>query len=313
MITEFLVSSGEKKKRLDQFLVHREPDVSRSRLQRLIELGRVRVNEAVAKPGQKIKPGDRITMDSPQPGEIQNEHGLLELQILFEDEDLLVLNKPSGIVVHPTSGNWSGTLLNVLLAHFQRFAGSQKTNSDSVKPGIVHRLDKETSGVMVVAKSLEVHRALAAQFEAHSIIRVYEALVAGVPQLSEGVIQLPIGRDVQQPKIVSSHTTRSKKAVTEYRVLESFHGAASHVELRPRSGRTHQLRVHFASLGHPILGDTMYGKSPELEQDNAAFSRQMLHAKTLGFTHPASKAYQEYSTPLPNDIMNVLKKLARKS
>ncbi len=302
MITEFLVSTGEKKKRLDQFLVHREPEISRSRLQRLIELGRIRVNEALAKPGQKIKPGDRITMDTPQPGILQGESGIRELDILYEDEDLLVVNKPSGVVVHPTSGNWSGTLFNALLAHF-------KKHERNIKPGIVHRLDKETSGVMVVAKKSKAHRALAAQFEVHRVTRVYEAFVAGVPRLSRGVVQLPIGRDEQRPKIVSSNATRSKDAVTEYRVLEKFHDVASHVELRPRSGRTHQLRVHMAYLGCPILGDRMYGISQEPEQTRDASSRLMLHARTLGFIHPISWEYREYSVAMPDEMNLALKEL----
>lgn len=306
MITEFLVSSGEKAKRLDQFLVHREPDISRSRLQRLIELGRIRVNEAVAKPSQKIKPGDRITMDSPQPEELERDGETVALEILYEDEHLVVLNKPSGVVVHPTSGNWSGTLLNALLAHFQNH---HETN---IKPGIVHRLDKDTSGVMIIAKYSKAHRSLASQFETHRISRIYEALVAGIPQLSHGVIRLAVGRDSQNPQRVSSSSEYPKEAVTEYRVLQEFGHAAACVELRPRSGRTHQLRVHLASLGCPILGDRIYGKPQESEQSHDAFSRLMLHARTLGFTHPVSGAYQEYSTPWPEDMMNVCKEVTRK-
>ncbi len=306
MITEFLVSSGEKVKRLDQFLVHREPDISRSRLQRLIELGRIRVNEAIAKPSQKIKPGDRITMDSPQPGELQREGGRLELEIVYEDEALVVLNKPSGVVVHPTSGNWSGTILNALLAHFQ--ASPER----EIKPGIVHRLDKNTSGVMVVAKHVEAHRSLAAQFETHRITRIYEALVLGIPQPAQGSVELPIGRDTHNPQIVSSSSSEAKAAVTQYRVLEAFGRRAAHVELRPQSGRTHQLRVHMASLGCPVLGDRVYEAEQGERICGVPVFRLMLHARTLGFFHPVSGVYHEYSKVCPTEMKDVLEELRGK-
>jgi 23S rRNA pseudouridine1911/1915/1917 synthase len=306
MITEFVVTAGETRKRLDQFLVHRERDMSRSGLQRLIELGRIRVNARVVKPSHNIKPGDRITMDTPQPGPLLVNGELVPLEILFEDEALLVLNKPAGVVVHPTSGNWSGTLVNALLAYFQAKGDSGTVEVGTVQPGLVHRLDKNTSGVMVIAKADQAHRALAAQFEKHSIIRIYEALVWGVPPQEQGVIELAIGRDRVKGKIVSSNTAQPQRAVTEYRVVQKCGVLASHVALSPRTGRTHQLRAHLASLGCPVLGDETYGAQKVRRVKEIDIPRVMLHAQTLGFQHPLSGEYQEHSSELPADMQRVL-------
>ncbi|MDH4194608.1 MAG: RluA family pseudouridine synthase [Nitrospirota bacterium] len=306
MITEFVVTAGETRKRLDQFLVHHERDMSRSGLQRLIGLGRIRVNARVVKPSQKIKPGDRITMDTPKPGPLLVNGEAVPLEILHEDKALLVLNKPAGIVVHPASGNWSGTLVNALLAHFQADEDSERSKDGTVQPGLVHRLDKHTSGVMVIAKTEHAHRALAAQFEKHSITRMYEALLWGVPREERGVIELAIGRDRVEGKIVSSNTVRPQRAVTEYRVAQKLGDLASHVVLSPRTGRTHQLRVHLASLGCPILGDEPYGAQKVCRVKEIDIPRVMLHARTLGFQHPLSGEYQEYSSEFPSDMQNVL-------
>ncbi|MEJ2231251.1 MAG: RluA family pseudouridine synthase [Nitrospirales bacterium] len=306
MITEFVVTAGETRKRLDQFLVHRERDMSRSGLQRLIELGRIRVNARVVKPSHNIKPGDRITMDTPQPGPLLVNGELVPLEILFEDEALLVLNKPAGVVVHPTSGNWSGTLVNALLAYFQAEGDAGTVEGGTVQPGLVHRLDKHTSGVMVIAKADQAHRALAAQFEKHSIIRMYEALVWGVPPQEQGVIELAIGRDRVKGKIVSSNTAQPQRAVTEYRVVQKCGVLASHVALSPRTGRTHQLRAHLASLGCPVLGDETYGAQKVRRVKEIDIPRVMLHAQTLGFQHPLSGEYQEHSSELPADMQRVL-------
>ncbi len=306
MITEFVVTAGETRKRLDQFLVHRERDMSRSGLQRLIELGRIRVNARVVKPSHNIKPGDRITMDTPQPGPFLVNGELVPLEILFEDKALLVLNKPAGVVVHPTSGNWSGTLVNALLAYFQAEGDSGTVEGGTVQPGLVHRLDKNTSGVMVIAKADQAHRALAVQFEKHSIIRIYEALVWGVPPQEQGVIELAIGRDRVKGKIVSSNTAQPQRAVTEYRVVQKCGVLASHVALSPRTGRTHQLRAHLASLGCPVLGDETYGAQKVRRVKEIDIPRVMLHAQTLGFQHPLSGEYQEHSSELPADMQRVL-------
>jgi 23S rRNA pseudouridine1911/1915/1917 synthase len=309
MITEFVVTAGEMRKRLDQFLVHRERDISRSGLQRLIELGRIMVNARVVKPSHNIKPGDRITIDTPQPGPLLVNGEAVPLEILREDEALLVLNKPAGIVVHPASGNWSGTLINALLAHFQAGGDSTTIKDEKTRPGLVHRLDKDTSGVMVIAKTDPAHRALAAQFENHSITRMYEALVWGVPRHEQGVIELAIGRDRVEGKIISSNTARPQRAITEYRVVQKFASLASQVVLSPRTGRTHQLRAHLASLGCPVLGDETYGGQEVCRVREIDIPRVMLHAKTLGFQHPLSGTFQEYSVSLPSDMHRLCQSL----
>ncbi|MGB0911699.1 MAG: RluA family pseudouridine synthase [Nitrospirales bacterium] len=303
MITEFFITPGEQRKRLDQFLVHREPEISRSSLQRLIELGRIRVNAKIAKSSQKIKAGDHITMDIPQPGQLEINGSPIPLEILHEDESLLVINKPAGIVVHPTSGNWTGTLLNSLLAHFQ------DTQQTHLTPSFVHRLDKDTSGILVVAKNREAHRALASQFEQHTITRTYEALTWGAPQDDEGMITLAIGRDINNPKIHSCHTDMAHHAITKYHVSHRYAQIASHLILSPQTGRTHQLRVHLASLNVPILGDTVYGGDKVACIETTDIPRHMLHAQTLGFQHPTSGVFQEYTITCPPDMQTVRQKL----
>lgn len=305
MITEFVVTSGEQPKRLDLFLVNRERDVSRSALQRLIELGRIRINDQMVKPSHKIKPGDRITMDVPKPEPLSIKGEAIPLEIMFEDESLLVLNKPPGIVVHPAPGNWTGTLVNALLHHFQTSGGTISTIGGKERPGLVHRLDKETSGVMVITKTDTAHRSLAAQFKLHTITRVYEALVWGVPKKGRGLIELAIGRDVKDRKKFSSRTTNPKESVTEYVVERRYGKVAAHVLLHPQTGRTHQLRVHLASLGHPILGDHTYGGRKVCTVSDVEIPRVMLHARTLGFTHPATGNVEDFTRPMPDDMERV--------
>jgi 23S rRNA pseudouridine1911/1915/1917 synthase len=305
MITEFVITPGEKPKRLDKFLCHREPDISRTGLQRLIELGRIRLNTLVVKPSHMVKPGDRITMDTPQPESLSLQGDTVPLEVLYEDEGLLVINKPPGIVVHPTSGHWSGTLLNALLSHIQLREESHRALKETPKPRLVHRLDKNTSGVMVVAKTAKAHHALALQFEQHTITREYQAFIWRTPTEKTGVIDLPIGRNIKNHKIVSSQTERPKKAITEYRVERPLGESASQVLLFPRTGRTHQLRVHMASMGCPILGDLTYGEKPVDTLKEITIPRVMLHAKNLGFRHPTTNTFQEYSANLPSDMQNV--------
>ncbi len=305
MITEFVITAGEHRKRLDTFLVHREPEISRSRLQRLIEQGRIRVNEHVVKPSHKVKPGDHITMDTPQPGALQIQGKQIELEVLFEDDVLLIVNKPAGIVVHPTSGNWDGTLVNSLLSHFQN------TKQGTLTPGIVHRLDKETSGVMVIAKNREAHQALAVQFEKHSITRHYEAFAWTSPGEDHGVVNLAIGRDSSTPKKHSAQTDSPHIAVTDYRIIERWGTVASRLLLSPQTGRTHQIRVHLATLDVPILGDVFYGGEKVRQIAEITIPRVMLHARILGFQHPISKEYQEYSIDCPPDMHIIQRQLQR--
>ena len=305
MITEFIITAGEQPKRLDVFLVNRERDISRSALQRLIELGRIRINDHSVRPSHKIKPGDKITMDVPKPEPLELRGEAIPLAVLFEDDHLLVLNKPPGIVVHPAPGNWTGTLVNALLHHFQHSGGTISAIGGKERPGLVHRLDKDTSGVMVIAKNDGAHRALAVQFKHHSIIRVYEAFVWGSPKKGHGRIELAIGRDTKERKKFSSRTKSPKESTTEYRVHHRYGKAAAHVLLFPLTGRTHQLRVHMTSLGHPILGDQTYGGHKVSSVGGAEIPRVMLHARTLGFRHPISSDLLEFTQPLPDDMAAV--------
>jgi len=306
MITEFTITPGEQPKRLDIFLVNRERDISRSAVQRLIELGRIRINDHMVKPSHKIKPGDRITMDVPKPEPLSIMGEAIPLDVLFEDDALLILNKPPGIVVHPAPGNWTGTLVNALLHHFQTSGGTISTIGGKERPGLVHLLDKETSGVMVITKTDTAHRALAAQFKLHTITRVYEALVWGVPKKGRGLIELAIGRDIKDRKKYSSRTTSPKESVTEYVVARRYGNMAAHVLLYPRTGRTHQLRVHLASLGHPILGDHTYGGRKVHIINEMEIPRVMLHARTLGFTHPTTGKIENFTRSVPDDMRMVM-------
>lgn len=308
--TEVMVTAGETPKRIDAFLANRDPDLSRSAIQRLMEEGRIRLNDAPVKPSHKIKPGDRITLEVPRPEPLDLQPEAIPLDVLYEDESLLVLNKPVGLVVHPAPGHWDGTLVNALLHHFQRPGGSLSTIGGKERPGLVHRLDKETSGVMVIAKTDRAHAGLAAQFKAHSIAREYEALVWGRPKQSRGVIDVPIGRDMKERKKFSPRTRSPKESVTEYRVAGSVGAQAAHVVVHPRTGRTHQIRVHFTSLGHPLLGDPTYGGRKVSVVEGIRVPRVMLHARLLGFQHPIEARYLEFTAPAPEDFVAVVQQLS---
>ncbi|HYM38182.1 MAG TPA: RluA family pseudouridine synthase [Nitrospiraceae bacterium] len=306
MITEFVITEGEKPKRLDVFLANRERDLSRSAVQRLIEKGRVQLNGEAARASQKIKPGDRITFDVPKAEPLELNGEPIPLDILYEDKALLVLNKPAGLVVHPAPGHWTGTLVNALLYHFETSGGTASTIGGKERPGLVHRLDKETSGIMVIAKTDQAHRALAAQFKQHTIARAYEALVWGVPKKGHGLIELAIGRDTKERKKFSARTARPRPSATEYEVVERFGKIAARVDLFPKTGRTHQLRVHMTALGHPMLGDPTYGGRKVQALEALDIPRVMLHAKTLGFQHPATGKPMEFTSPVPPDMASVL-------
>ena len=304
MITEFIITAGEQPKRLDLFLANRERDVSRSALQRLIELGRIRVNEQTVKPSHKIKPGDRITMDVPKPEPLSIKGEAIPLEIMFEDQFLLVVNKPPGIVVHPAPGiGLARSSTHCCIISKRRAEPFRPLEGKTAR--LVHRLDKETSGVMVITKTDTAHRSLAAQFKLHTITRVYEALVWGVPKKGRGLIELAIGRDSKDRKKFSSRTTSPKESVTEYVVERRYGKVAAHVLLYPQTGRTHQLRVHLASLGHPILGDHTYGGRKVCMVGDVEIPRVMLHARTLGFTHPATGHVEDFMKPMPGDMERV--------
>jgi len=323
------VSAGETPKRLDVFLSTHTAGLSRAAVQRLIGQGAVTVNGRPAKPSLKIKPGDAIEWDVPQPTPLEIAGEPIPLEILFEDGHLLVLNKPAGLVTHPAPGHWSGTLVNALLHYLREkekgtdlFLPKNKSVPFSgiggrERPGLVHRLDKGTSGVMVIAKTDAAHQGLSKQFKAHTIRRVYLALVRGAVKGKMGRVELAIGRDTKNRKKFSPRTTSPREAVTEFQVVERFGtkrsaNEATLVEVHPQTGRTHQIRVHLASLGHPVLGDEAYGGRRVCAIGGLAVERPMLHARTLGFTHPATGKPLEYTVDPPADMAGVLRVLRQK-
>ena len=328
MTRRVTVSAGETPKRLDVFLSTHTASLSRAAAQRLIEQGAVTVNGRPAKPSHKIKPGDAIEWDVPQPTPLEIAGEPIPLEILFEDGHLLVLNKPAGLVTHPAPGHWSGTLVNALLHYLREkekgtdlFLPKNKSVPFSgiggrERPGLVHRLDKGTSGVMVIAKTDAAHQGLSKQFKAHTIRRVYLALVRGMVKGKMGRVELAIGRDTKNRKKFSPRTTSPRDAVTEFQVVERFGAKRSGVEVtlvevQPQTGRTHQIRVHLASLGHPVLGDEAYGGRKVCVLGDMAIERPMLHARTLGFTHPATGQSLEYAVPPPADMERLLERLRR--
>lgn len=276
--------------RLDKFLDTRCPALSRSRIQALISEGRVTLDGSAAKPSTKIRSGQIVLLRIPQPAESSLPAQNIPLTIVYEDSDLLVVDKPAGMTVHPAPGHPDGTLVNAVLAHCPDLQGIGGT----VRPGIVHRLDKDTSGLMVVVKNDRAHRSLSEQLKARQFTKVYIALTHGSVTPCEAIINAPIGRSPanrQRMAVVDG----GREAITRYRVLRHY-PSHSLVEIHPATGRTHQIRVHFASLGYPLVGDATYGKA-----DNT-LNRHFLHATTLGFKHPSSGDYREFGAALPADL-----------
>ena len=285
--------------RLDQFLARELPTFSRSRLQQLIRQQLVTLNGSPARPRDPVRSGDRIEVNEPPPEKINHQPEPIPLDVLYEDEDLIVINKPSGLVVHPGAGQREHTLVNALLHHFPKLSGI----GGKERPGIVHRLDKETSGCLVVAKTDVAHRGLSGQFAARTVEKIYLALVAGKLRKSAGTVEEKIGRHPVDRQRMSTASRRGRAAKTEYRVLSSSN-EMSLVECKLHSGRTHQVRVHLQHLGHPVLGDKVYGK-----KNAKAFPRQMLHAWKLGFQHPRTSEWKNFEATLPNDFENAIKSL----
>ena len=306
-----MVTTGENPKRLDHFLANRDPNYSRTALQRLIEEGHITVDGQIVKPSHKVKPGERIRLVVPRPEPLDIRPEPIPLHILYEDEALLVLNKPAGLVVHPAPGHWTGTMVNALLHHMQSGEGHLSSIGGRERPGLVHRLDKETTGVLVVAKTDHAHQHLSAQFKGHTISRQYEALIWQSPKTREGRIDLAIGRDTKDRKTFSSRTTRPKESLTTYKILEKFGSTAAYIALTPGTGRTHQLRVHLKAIACPILGDHTYGGKKVMEIGGIEIPRVMLHAKVLGFTHPLTNQMVMFSVPLPDDMEHVRRELAK--
>lgn len=276
--------------RLDQLLVKELPAHSRAFLQKLIADGHVRVNTRPSKPSYKVRAGDSVSVEIPAPRPLAAQPEAIALKILFEDADLIVINKPAGMVVHPAAGNFEHTLVNALLHHCR---GQLAGIGGVERPGIVHRLDKGTSGCIVVAKTDAAHQSLVAQFKSRGVTKIYRAVCAGKPAQSSGKIETIIGRSERDRKKMSANVKRGRPAWTDYRVLKQ-HADCALVELTLHTGRTHQIRVHMAHIGHPLVGDAVYGKS-KLE-------RPLLHAYKLGFTHPRTGKRLEFCAPIPADM-----------
>ena len=286
--------------RLDKFLSAMLPDQSRSYLQKIIKDGNVLVNGEPKKSSYRLEDGDEVTADLPELKSPDIEPENIPLDILYEDDSILMVNKPKGMVVHPSAGHYTGTLVNAVLWHCQ---GQLSGINGVSRPGIVHRIDKDTTGVLVVCKNDAAHNAVAAQLKEHSITRKYRAIVHGVIKEDEGTVDAPIGRHPTERKKMASGVKNGKRAVTHYGVLERFQGY-TYVECQLETGRTHQIRVHMASIHHPLLGDTVYGPA----KDSHHLEGQTLHAMVLGLIHPVTGEYLEVEAPLPEYFENLLKK-----
>ena len=287
--------------RLDKFISSAEIGLSRSMAASLIENGSVTVNGSACDKKQKLKTGDEIIVNVPDPVPYEAQAENIPIDIVYEDGDLLVVNKPKGMVVHPAAGNYSGTLVNALLYH----CGDSLSGINGVmRPGIVHRIDKDTSGLLIVAKNDKAHAHLAAQIKEHSFTREYQAIVFGSIKDEEGVVDAPIGRHPVDRKKMCVTQKNSKNAVTHYKVLGRYRGY-THIRCILETGRTHQIRVHMAYLGHPVAGDPVYG----VKNEKVSFTGQCLHAGKIGFIHPSTGEYLEFCSPLPAYFENFLTKL----
>ena len=294
---EFTVHRGEM--RLDQFLVSQQKGLTRSQLQRLITSGLARLNGIPGKPSQRVRAGDRVSLTIPPPQRLNIVPQLMPLAVTYQDEQLIVVDKPAGLSVHPGPGHPDRTLVNALLAQCSDIQGV----GGAIRPGIVHRLDKDTSGLMVVAKTEVAHRELSAQIKERRITKGYLALATGLLEPAQGQIDAPIARDPRHRKRMAV-VVGGKESRTRYRVLERF-GGCSLLELYLETGRTHQARVHLAYLGHPLLGDAVYGKGSPL------LGHHFLHAHHLGFHHPTTGRPMEFKSDLPDDLVDVIDGLKR--
>lgn len=288
--------------RIDRYLTEMLPEQSRSFFQKLIRDGFVMVNHIIVKVNYRLKTGDLIEIDIPDavPTEIVPEN--IPLEILYEDDDLLIVNKPKGMVVHPAVGHSTGTLVNAIMYHCQ---GNLSGINGEIRPGIVHRIDKDTTGSLIICKNDEAHRNIAEQIKEHSVTRRYVGVVAGTFSEESGTVEGAIGRHPNDRKRMTINEKNGKPAVTHYRVLQTLKGA-SFMEFELETGRTHQIRVHMASISHPLLGDTVYGNS----KNPYKLQGQALHARTIGFIHPTTGEYIEVSAPIPEYMTELVRKLS---
>ena len=302
MDSYLFVIQENQKIRLDKYLAEQFPEQTRSYLQRLIKEENVLVNGRSVKTGYQLSPGDEVSVNLPEPKELDIAPQRMDLDIVYEDEDVILINKPKGMVVHPAPGHTTDTLVNGLLYHCQ---GHLSGINGVARPGIVHRIDRDTTGILIVCKNDLSHNSIAVQLKEHSITRRYRALVHGNLKDDRGTVEGPIGRHPVDRKKMAINERNGKPAVTHYKVLERF-GNYTYIECVLETGRTHQIRVHMASIGHPLVGDEVYGpaKCPFKLQG------QCLHAMVLGFIHPRTGEYMEFSAELPEYFQELLKKLS---
>lgn len=311
--TSFSVRETDIAQRLDAFLAVQCKDLTRSRVQELIKTGWVRVNQHLSKPGYRLKTGDLIEVSLPPLQPLRLEPEPVAFELIYEDAWLIVVNKPPGVVAHPAPGHFTGTLVHGLLRHCKDLSGI----GGVMRPGIVHRLDKDTSGLMVVAKNDAAHAFLSAQFKAGAVTKRYVALVHGVVKGEKGEIDLAIGRHPVRRKEMSVQASKGRAAKTLWEKKEELAGLFTLLSVLPKTGRTHQIRVHLSHEGHPIVGDPVYGyrrswwkkRFPEKPDLLSRIERQMLHAGTLGFAHPQGGEYREFQASLPADMQGVLELL----
>ena len=318
-----IVSENDKKLRIDSFIHNKEKSLSRTRIKNLILKNKLKLNnKIIADPSKIVSVGDKIKFEIPEPEEASLKPYNYKLDIVFEDKDLIIINKKSGISMHPGPGNYENTIVNALM----NYAGGKLSNiGDKLRPGIIHRIDKDTSGLIVVAKNNKAHESLSLQFSKHTIKRIYLALIWGKLRPQNGKIETLIKRSSKNRQLMEVGLTKGKKAITNYKTIEVFENektpTLSFIECQLETGRTHQIRVHMNYKGNSILGDKKYKKKykkfknidPDLEQSILNLNRQFLHAKTIGFKHPRSGKNLRYSSKLPEELENILKKLRNAS
>ena len=295
----YMVSDNAAGERIDKWICAQCDDITRSAVQKMISENMVIVNGKPVSKNYKISSNDEVVLNVPEPKELSAEPENIPVDIVYEDDDLLVVNKPKGMVVHPAAGNYNGTLVNALMYHCK---GRLSSINGVIRPGIVHRIDKNTSGLLIVAKNDIAHAGLAAQIKEHSFTREYEALVCGKFKENEGTVNAPIGRHKTDRKKMCVTDLNSREAVTHYSVISEYE-RYTHLRLRLETGRTHQIRVHMKYIGHPVLGDDVYGT------EYKGIQGQCLHAKKIGFIHPVTNEYLEFDSELPEYFDNILNKL----
>ena len=301
-IREFLVEEDEEGDRLDVYLADQFVDMSRSYIQKIIKDKKVTVNGKIEKAKYLVKEEDKIVIEIPKPKVLEVVPQDIPIEIVYEDDDIIIVNKPQGMVVHPAPGNYEGTLVNAILYHCK---GNLSSINGVIRPGIVHRIDKDTSGILMIAKNNNAHNCLAEQLKDHSITREYEFICHGVFKEDNVTVDRPIGRNPKD-RLKMAIVPNGKRAVTHFEVIERFNGY-THVRARLETGRTHQIRVHAMSINHPLVGDPVYGP----KNSKIKLNGQALHAKKLGFIHPTTKEYVEFDSELPDYFQKLLEKLRK--